>query len=199
MLEVGAGHGTVTERLAREGRRVTVSEISPRCVAMLSDRFRTRADVTVVNGNLDAAARRGPFDAVVMVNVLEHIADDLDALVTLRSGLADGGRLVVFVPAFAGLYSEFDRLIGHHRRYRTADLRQLVSCAGYRVVDLRYVNLLGAVAWWVFARRLGVIPDRSWSVQAYDRLVTPVVRRMERRVRVPFGQSVLCVAQRVGD
>lgn len=198
VLEVGAGHGTVTRRLARDGRHVTVSEISPRCVATLGERFRGRPDVSVINGDLPAAAARGPFDAIVMVNVLEHIADDLGALVALREGLSPGGHLVVFVPAFQGLYSEFDRLIGHYRRYRTADLRQLICWAGYRPVEVRYVNLLGAVAWWLFARRLGVMPDRSWSVQAYDRCITPLVRRIESRVRVPFGQSVLCVAQRVG-
>lgn len=196
VLEVGAGHGTVTARLARDGRQVTVSEISPRCVGILTDRFRGRADVTVVNGDLDAAADRGPFDTIVMVNVLEHIADDEAALVSLRSGLGPGGRLVIFVPAFASLYSRFDRMIGHHRRYRADELARLASSAGYRVLDRRYVNALGACAWWLFARCLGVVPNQAWSVQAYDRLVTPVVRRLERRVRMPFGQSVLCVAER---
>lgn len=199
VLEVGAGHGTLTERLARGGRHVTVSEISPRCVATLSDRFGGRPDVAVFNGDLGFAASKGPFDSVAMVNVLEHIEDDLGALVALREALRPGGRLLVFVPAFTQLYSRFDRLVGHHRRYSKPALRATVERAGFDVMDLRYVNALGGLTWWLFARQLGVVPRTSRTVWAYDRIVTPIMRRVESRLRLPFGQSAFCVARKVGD
>jgi SAM-dependent methyltransferase len=195
ILEVGAGHGTLTERLARHGRTVTATEISPRCVRELTGRYGHRPDVTIIGGDLDAVDGRGPFDSAVLVNVLEHIADDGAALERLHTMLRPQGTLLVWVPAFEQLYSEFDRLVGHHRRYRKDGLRTTVEAAGFDVLDLRYVNSLGAVAWWVFARQLRQIPTRPWSVRLYDRVATPVLRRVETRWAPPFGQSVLCAAR----
>ena len=72
--------------------------------------------------------------------------------------LRPGGRLCVFVPAFDGLYSDFDRRIGHRRRYRRSHLIEVFDRAGLEIVDARYVNTVGALAWWLFARQLGQVP-----------------------------------------
>jgi SAM-dependent methyltransferase len=195
VLEVGAGHGTFTALLA-DGRTVTATEVSTRCIEVLRDRYRSTSNVEVVEGGVDEAPGMGAFDSVVMVNVLEHVADDGTALCRLREALRPGGRLVVFVPAFERLYSDFDRRIGHHRRYRVPELRQAMEKAGLSVVDIRYVNSLGAIAWWVLAKQLGQVPTRRWSALTYDRAAVPVLRRIEHRWRPPFGQSVLCIANR---
>ncbi len=195
VLEVGAGHGTLTDRLLT-GRSVTATDVSARCVSVLRDRYDGSDCVTVLQADVDGAPDLGRFDAVVLVNVLEHIADDAQALRSLEKALVAGGHLVLYVPAFEQLYSDFDRRIGHHRRYRTEQLRALVTGAGLEVVDLRYVNLVGAVAWWLLATKMGQTPTRRWSAMTFDRLVVPVVSRVERRFPPPFGQSILCVARR---
>ena len=195
VLEVGAGHGTLTDRLL-DGRTVTATDVSPRCVSVLEDRYAGSDDVTVLQADVDDAPDLGQFDAVVLVNVLEHIADDARALRSLEKALGSGGRLVLYVPAFEALYSDFDRRIGHHRRYHAEQLRDLVTEAGLEVVDLRYVNLVGAAAWWVLATKLGQTPTKRWSAMTFDRLVVPVVSRLERRWPPPAGQSLLCVARR---
>ena len=195
VLEVGAGHGTLTDRLS-PGRYVTATDVSARCVSVLDDRYRGSDRVTVLQADVDDAPGLGQFDSVVLVNVLEHIADDAQALRSLEKALDVGGHLVLYVPAFEQLYSDFDRRIGHHRRYRADQLRALVTEAGLEVVDLRYVNLVGAVAWWVVATKLGRTPTQRWSAMTFDRLFVPVVRRVERLRPPPFGQSILCVARR---
>jgi 2-polyprenyl-3-methyl-5-hydroxy-6-metoxy-1,4-benzoquinol methylase len=195
VLEVGAGHGTLTDRLL-DGRTVTATDVSSRCVSILEDRYAGNERVTVVEADVDDAPALGQFDSVVLVNVLEHIADDARALRSLEKALDAGGALVLYVPAFEALYSDFDRRIGHHRRYRAEQLEALVTEAGLEVVDLRYVNLVGAVAWWVFATKLGQTPTQKWSALAFDRAVVPFVRRIERLWPPPFGQSILCVARR---
>ncbi len=195
ILELGAGHGTLTGRLARHGK-VTATELSPRCVDTLTQRYGADPDVEVLHGDIDAAVDGRTYDSAVLVNVLEHIADDAAALRTLYRALRPGGTVVVFVPAFEALYSQFDRMVGHYRRYRRHELAQRVAEAGFEVVEARYVNLLGGVAWWVIARLLGRFPGNVRTVKAYDRVVTPVVRRLESRFVPPFGQSVLCIGRR---
>ena len=64
---------------------------------------------------------------------------------------------------------------------------------------MKPVNLLGGVAWWLAVRRGGAASPNPRMVAAFDRCVVPVTKALERVVRVPFGQSVLCVARKRGD
>lgn len=194
VLEIGAGHGTLTERLAR-GRAVTATDVSPRCVAVLEERYAGSPDVRVALADVRDAPSLGRFDAVVLINVLEHVADDTRAVRALARALAPGGHLVLVVPALRALFSDFDRRIGHYRRYERDELAVLAGAAGLDVVELRALNLVGAAAWWVMATRLGLTPTRRWATLTFDRFVVPVVSRVERRWPPPVGQSLLLVAR----
>jgi len=132
----------------------------------------------------------------VMVNVLEHIDDDVGALRALGDDLCPGGQIVIYSPAFNALYSRFDAAVGHYRRYTTGSLARAIDEPDLELVDIRYVNAVGALAWYVVATRLGRRPTEGWSTQLFDRVAVPVVRRVEGRVAPPFGQSVLAVARR---
>jgi SAM-dependent methyltransferase len=194
VLEIGAGHGEMTQRLVRD-HEVTATDLSPRCVEELRTKFAGEPRVRVEQadaGSLDPGVQ---YDSAILVNVLEHIEDDVGALRDIGERLRPGGRIVIFVPAFEGLYSEFDRKVGHRRRYRRSHLAEVVDRAGLDVVDVHYVNSLGAVAWWTFARQMGQVPTQSWSVRAFDRVV-PALRRIEAEHEPRFGQSLFFVAER---
>src|SRR5207245_244733 len=92
------------------------------------------------------------------------------------------------------LYGAFDRAVGHVRRYTPRTLQRAIEDAGLQLTQLRPVNMLGAIAWWFAVRVGGSTQPHASLVGAYDRVVVPIVRAMERRVRPPFGQSLLCVA-----
>jgi hypothetical protein len=104
-----------------------------------------------------------------------------------------GGRIVLWVPGYQQLYGEFDRAVGHVRRYTPATLTSAFVRAGLAPDVVRPVNLLGGIAWWLTVRRGGVGQPRPGLVRTYDRFVVPVTRFVERRVTPPFGQSVLGV------
>jgi glycosyltransferase involved in cell wall biosynthesis len=196
VLEIGAGHGELTERLRRDAR-VTATDLSKRCVDALELRFAGCPEVEVLQADAAAlGAENRRYDSVVLINVLEHIDDDAGALADLRTLLKPGGRLCVFVPAFEGLYSDFDRRIGHRRRYRKARLAGTFDRAGLGVLEARYVNTAGAIAWWLFSRQFNQVPTQRWSVRLYDRFAVPVVRRLEQDRAPRFGQSLLVVGER---
>ena len=195
VLEVGAGHGELTERFARS-HRVTATDVSPRCAELLQQRFAANAAVDVHFGALDAFGGSGTYNSAVFVNVLEHIEDDIAVLSQTRELLRPGGRLVVYAPAFEGLYSDFDKRVGHYRRYRLSHLVERAGEAGYEIVDARYVNAVGALIWWVYARHLRQTPTDGWSSTLFDRIMVPGIRRYEEARPPSFGQSVLLVAQR---
>jgi SAM-dependent methyltransferase len=196
VLEIGAGHGTFTALVAERVPRVVATDLSPRCVGVLKSRFADAPNVEVALGDVSASSVHGPFDCAILINVLEHIEDDDRALQQLWASLNPGGRLILWVPAFQALYTEFDRRVGHFRRYRTRDLTPKLCGAGFEVAQIKYVNAVGAMAWWLVARVLRLTPTRPSSVAFYDRYVVPVVRRIESKFRPPFGQSIFAVGVR---
>jgi SAM-dependent methyltransferase len=183
ILEVGAGRGTYSTHFAERGK---LTALEP-----------SEAQSAALREQLDGAVAPGSYDTVILLNVLEHIPDDRQALHDIHNALAPGGKLILWVPAFEALYGDFDRRIGHYRRYRRDDLAATVRKVGFQTVNARYTNLPGFFAWWLVVRVLGKTPTVGRLTVVYDRVVVPVVRRVERRIRPPFGQSVMVVAQRV--
>lgn len=193
-LEIGSGLGDQAALwLAAGVPRVTLSDLELRAVESLTERF--GHDDRVELRRLDlAAAESSSFSAAVAVNVLEHIEDDVGALAALRRLVRPGGNVVLFVPAFSFAMSQFDREIGHYRRYTKRvmlDRLDAASLSPPRV--LRYVNAPGLVAWYVGMRLLRRTPQRSSLLDAWDRAIVPLTSRIEQRLSPPFGQSLFVV------
>lgn len=197
VLEVGAGLGEFSAQLGGL-ERLVVSDTDPLCLTALRERFDGVSGVQVVPMDLDGeVVLDAPVDSVLAMNVLEHIEDDIAALRGLAALCRPGGNLVLWVPAYPALYGDFDRIVGHFRRYTPASLRAAVVAAGLHPEQLRPVNLLGGVAWWAAVRLRGQGSASPRLVRIYDQTVVPVTRVLERHWVPPFGQSLLCVA-RVG-
>jgi SAM-dependent methyltransferase len=193
-LEIGSGFGGNAELWLRAGvERLTVSEIDPYSLERLDARFANEPRVTVERIDLNDAVD-GSYSAVVGLNVLEHIADDVAALQAAGRLVAPGGRVVMFVPAFDFAMGNFDRAIGHYRRYTRQSLSNTFVGAGLRPERVHYVNSVGLAAWFISVRLLRQEPREGLMLRAWDRGVIPLVRRLERRAKPPFGQSVLGVA-----
>jgi SAM-dependent methyltransferase len=195
ILEVGAGRGTYSEYFAEHGH-LTALEPSESHSAALRERMKDFPNVVVVTAQLNGAAAPGSYDTVVLLNVLEHIPDDHEALGDIYESLAPGGKMVLWVPAFECLYGKFDERIGHYRRYRRNELLALVHNTGFQQVTAKYTNLPGFFAWWLVVRVLGRAPTAGRLAVIHDRYFVPVIRRVERVVRPPVGQSLMVVAQR---
>ena len=197
VLEVGSGMGHFSEKLAESGRdRLVLSDADEYCLERLRRRYADRPDIEVVEIGLPGRVDVGePVESVVAMNVLEHIEDDVQALRDLAAVLTPDGRVVVWVPAYMQLYGEFDRKVGHVRRYTPRPIAAAVEQAGLRVRHVRPVNFLGGVAWWLAVRRGRAGRPDARLVWLYDNLVIPIGRTIERVVPPPFGQSVVCVGQ----
>jgi SAM-dependent methyltransferase len=196
VLEVGSGFGDFSAALTRV-RRLILSDTDPACLDALRSRFAGDPRVDVLELDLDAEIPlTEKVESVLAMNVLEHILDDVGTLGALARLLVPDGNLVLWVPAYPALYGDFDRIVGHHRRYTPASLRATVEAARLVPDVLRPVNLLGGIAWWAAVRRGGAGSASERLVRAYDRMVVPVTRALERHWRPPFGQSLLCVARR---
>jgi SAM-dependent methyltransferase len=194
-VEIGAGTGDYAAEWAQGGQRLTVTEADPSRLRLLARRFVGNPLVTVRPMALPTEARGG-YSAVVALNVLEHIEDDVAALRSCAGLVAPGGLVVVLVPAFGFAMSAFDREIGHVRRYRVRTLTARLESAGLEPAEVRYVNPLGLLAWVVGMRLLRRRPRPGPVLRAWDRWVVPLARRWENGHQPAFGQSVFAVARR---
>jgi len=194
IAEVGAGTGTMTGHLARFGR-VTAFEPAESSFQVLSDRYREHDGIDVVLGGYEDVGE-GRFDSALLSNVIEHIDDEASALRTIRTALKPGGLVVFINPAHALLMSDFDRRIGHHRRYRAKSFARRLEDAGFEAVSSYYINPIGAIGWLITARLLRHDPTSNRFLSHYDRFVIPLSRAVTPLTRRAFGQSVVAVARR---
>ena len=194
-IELGSGLGDYAGSWLAQGQpRITVTEADESRLGMLTARFRDDPRVTVRRINLDEPGTGG-YSSLVSYNVLEHIPDDVAALAAARCLVRPGGYVFSFVPAFPVAMSDFDRRIGHFRRYRIATIGRAMTSAGLQPVSLRYVNAPGLLAWIVGMRLLRMNPADSALMKVWDACVVPAVRAIEQRVRMPFGQSIVAVGR----
>jgi SAM-dependent methyltransferase len=196
-IELGGGIGDYAAAWLTTVPRLTVTEADDSRFKVLAERFVDDERVTVRQLFLPTR-ERAEHSAAVALNVLEHLEDDVDALRSVAGLVRPGGAIVLIVPAFPFAMSRFDRSIGHFRRYTVGSLRAALEGAGLRVEQIRYINPIGLVNWYLACRLLGMTPRNGILLRAYDRLVVPAARRLERSWRPPFGQSVFAVARSAG-
>lgn len=199
-VEYGAGTGNISARLRPLVARLDLVEPSPRLLPAVRERFEGDAAVAVHESSLEAHVAAAParaYDCAVLVNVLEHIADDSAALRELFRVLKPGGSLLLFVPALPFLFSRLDSVYGHFRRYRRDALARLVADAGFRVREARYLDLLGVLPWWLLNTLGGFVTFNPTLVRMYDNVGVPLTRAIERLLGAPpFGKNVLVIAQK---
>jgi SAM-dependent methyltransferase len=196
VLEVGAGTGSITELYA-PGRRVLAIDRSPWCIDEMEKRFAAVDNVEVRKVDaLDLVDEGRRFDSVVMLNVLEHIEDDVEILRRLGSLLETDGRIVLYVPALNGLYGRWDRKVGHYRRYAPWRLRAVLDEAGMAPVEIGYMNALSIPAWLALSNS-DVEKSNAGRMSLWDKTGIAWGRRLESVIPVPFGLNVFCAARRV--
>lgn len=200
VLDVGAGLGATAALFAGHGGVAdwTCLERDGRFAADLAGK--------VARGELPAhtRVRRGTtadlpsgerFDAILYIDVLEHIPDDRGELARAASLLAPGARLIVLSPAHQWLFSPFDRHVGHERRYARSGLAALAP-AGLKPVSLHYLDCVGLAA--SLANRCLLrqdLPGPS-QIRVWDRLMVPMSRLLDPLLGFHAGKSVLAVWSR---
>jgi SAM-dependent methyltransferase len=200
ILEIGCGTGHNLEMLKRFGR-VDAVEIDGAARAIAS----ARLGHAVINAPLPelSGIADGTYDLVAIFDVLEHIGEDEEALISIARVLKPGGRILITVPAHPWMWSGHDRVNHHKRRYTRETLTAVVEAAGLKLEMLSWLNsILFPVA--AAARLAGRARKRDDS----DDAMPPVALNrlfeflfgLERyaigRMRLPPGVSLVAIVSR---
>jgi SAM-dependent methyltransferase len=184
LIDFGAGIGTFSKRLRTAGYNVTCVEPDPLQRRRLEEQgFDTLENITGVADN--------SVSFVFSLNVFEHIHDDFAALREIRQKLKPGGTLLIYVPAFACLWTSLDEKLCHYRRYTKKTLRRLVEQEGFVVEDARYADSLGFIATLVFRLlNKNVSALTATSISFYDQWLFAPSRVLDRLFGRWFGKNV---------
>jgi SAM-dependent methyltransferase len=199
ILEVGCGTGSNIAMLEGFGR---VDAIEPDDGARaLAAR---RSGLAVKGGYLPdgVTLEDGAYDLIVLLDVLEHIPGDREALSALRAKLAPGGRIIVTVPAMPWLWSAHDAAHHHQRRYTGRTLAAVFEASGFRLRHRSHFNTL-LFPLIVAARGAGKLlrregGDDRMPPRPVNRLLAALFgaeRHWVARAAVPFGVSLAAVAE----
>jgi len=199
ILDVGCGTGAILEEFAR---RYTAFGLDFSSSAI--DFCRRRGLPNLFAGTLAEYRVDVPFDIITMLDVVEHVDDDLALLRDGHGLLREGGAILITVPAFPSLWSGHDVELHHKRRYRKAQLKAVVEAAGFRIDHLTYFNcflLPVAVGKRSLAKLLRTEEASDLDLPAAP--VNAVLRRIfafERYLlpsaSLPFGLSLLCLGRK---
>lgn len=200
VLDVGCGAGMNLRALAQR-YDCRGLEPDPRLAAAA----RENSGVPIRQGGLldGSVGGEAGFDAVLLLDVIEHIDDDRGALRAAASMARPGGWIVINVPAMRWLWSVHDEVNEHRRRYEREDLSRAVGDSGLELVSIRYWGVSLAPAAWLARRGR---PDPAGP--GYEVSIPPrwVGRLMEAALMLewrtlsfigaPFGLSLLAVARK---
>ena len=196
VLEVGAGMGAMTPYLAKK--------MHPKWVCLepdgkLSSQIQEKVEQKempkfchAVRGTIDDLAIDEKFDTILYLDVIEHIEDDSAELLKATGRLRTGGHLIVLVPAHQFLFSEFDRAIGHFRRYDKAMLSASVP-PSLQLSELYYLDSVGLFASLANKCLLHQSQPTHKQIQFWDKVLVPASRVIDRVLLNRIGKSIVGV------
>ena len=196
VLEVGGGIGATTRFLC-DGRQTQWTALEPD--AALAQTMRARfaerplpIDAEVVEKTVSRLDPESRFDAILYIDVLEHIEDDCLELRQAAGHLAPGGHLVVLAPAHQFLYSEFDQAVGHVRRY-SRDALSKAAPSDLEERTLVYLDSVGMLA--SLGNRLLLRASRPTlrDIRFWDSVLVRLSRFVDPILGYRVGKSVLGV------
>jgi SAM-dependent methyltransferase len=203
LLDVGLGTGRNAREFIAFGFTVEGLESSSEAIAFTRTAL---PDLPIVQDSFPSpSVPKEKYSTLTMLDVLEHIDDDVAALQAAYIALSPGGTLLITVPAFRFLWTPHDELAHHKRRYRRSELLNKIKQAGFELQFISYFNffLFPPI---VIIRLLSLVFRRKSTESDFSR--TPVFlntffarvfgfeRFLLRHISLPFGVSLIAVAKK---
>lgn len=194
VFEFGSGIGNISSLALNSGLELTVSDLRQNYLNQLQEKLSldsSRAvNVDMVHPDFEKAYHHliGKFDAVFALNVVEHIENHNLAMVNASRLLKTGGKLVVLVPAYQSLYNDFDKELGHYRRFTKKTLKKYIP-EDLELLNISYFNAVGILGWFVSGSIFKKKEIDKRSMRLYNRMM-PMIKLVDKIIFCKVGLSV---------
>lgn len=212
VADLGCSTGYLLEDLARAHPRAQLVGVDVVAAGLRKAHLETPQAALLLADVCDLPIGDESVNAVVSANMLEHVADDQQALTEIRRILVPGGLAALVVPFGHNLFDYYDRFLGHERRYRARELATKAADAGLEVVTVEHLGQLLYLPFWLVKKRNRMLREklRGDALRAQveqdiagttnsrlGAMACNVEKRLTRRgVRFPFGIRELVVLRK---
>lgn len=189
-LEIGAGIGNFAKWGRDSASEYHVTDADPFLVEKLKEEF-PKAFLWNLYESFPGTDR---YDTIIILNVVEHLEKDLEALKILHERLVPGGYLIIMVPAMEFLYGSLDRSFGHFRRYTKEQMKSLFERVPFTMIENHYVNVIGMFGWYLYGR---ILKRENLPQKLCNRfnLVLPLLK-LERPLAHFTGLSLISIGRK---
>ncbi len=190
-LEIGAGIGSFTTNYQSNFKEIVISDLDEKNNEILNEKFKNFKNINITNKKINEI--QGTFDTIIYLNVLEHIESDKDEIMMAEKKLNQNGHLVILVPAHQKLYSEFDKAIGHCRRYNINFFKQN-KFKNLKLEKLIYLDFFGYFLYFfnnIFFKK-DVYPT-PFKILLWDKIFTPFTVIIDFLIGYSAGKNILCI------
>jgi SAM-dependent methyltransferase len=139
ILDIGCGSGLMLGALEKIGQ-VSGLDMSDDAISFSKEIFSGQVEKGFLPDNIPYP--KNNFDLVICLDVIEHVTEDVAALVSIRSHMVDGGKAIITVPACMLLWSDHDVVNEHKRRYDMKELKSKLLASGFVIEKISYFNTL---------------------------------------------------------
>lgn len=189
-LELGSGIGNFGQWARSLASEYHATDVDP----ILVDRLKQNFDKAFRWDLYEPFPGDDLYETVIILNVIEHLANESAAMQALADRLLPGGHLIVMVPAMHFLYGSLDRAFGHYRRYQKPEMKNLMEDVQLQAVENRYVNTIGMFGWFLYGR---ILKHQQLPQQLCGRfnMVLPLLK-LERPLAYFAGLSLICIGRK---
>lgn len=192
ILEVGAGRGKIIETLAKsKDKKFTLLELDENFYKFLKKNFDSK-NINILKEK-SQELKRIKFDTIFYLDVIEHIENDKEELNTAYNLLEKNGHLIIIVPAFQILFSQFDKSVGHFRRYRKKFFTEYSKEKNLEIKKLDYFDFLGFFIIF-FSKVLNLTNSKKTSlgIKIWNFLI-PLSKLIDKITFNSLGKSIVCI------
>ena len=190
VLEVGAGCGSFTRDYFNSDLNITLTETDQKNYEDLKKFFYKKNNVTISNNKIFDIDKK--FDTILYLHVLEHIEEDRKELESAYEKLKKGGRLIIMVPKHQKLYNNFDKAIGHFRRYELDFFeKNLINLERKLLISLDSVGYILYFLNKIFFKN-ETFPS-YFKIFIWDKIFTPFTILLDFFTNYRFGKCIVAV------
>jgi 2-polyprenyl-3-methyl-5-hydroxy-6-metoxy-1,4-benzoquinol methylase len=188
-LEVGAGQGGLVNLYQKFTKDITLIEPDNRLFHLIKKKFRKK-NIKIKNHTIEKIKFK--YQTIIYFDVLEHIKSDLKEVKIASKKLKKKGHLIFNVPAHQLFYNEFDKAVGHFKRYNKKDFIDIEKKTDLKIEKLIYYDSIGLI--FLILNKIFKLKETNLKNKIYFwNMLIPLSKIIDKLTFNKFGKSLLCV------
>ena len=189
IAEVGPGRGGFVKYYKKYSKSLFLIEPDKKLFRLLKQKYNNKK-ILIKNSKIQNI--KSKFDIIMYFDVLEHIQNDLKEVVSAKKKLNKNGYLIFSVPAFQIFYNNFDKSVGHYKRYNKKDFNIISSKANLKIEKIIYYDSFGLLL--IILSKIFNISNKNLSNNIkFWNFFIPLSKIIDLLTFNKFGKSLLCV------